>query len=165
MLKISTISVFPGIFEALSYGMPSRAMALGVVMKHLNIADYSSRKDKRVDDRPFGGGPGMVIQADVLQRALASLATPIPHVIIPDPKGPLFSQQDAKRLSLYPHLCFICGRYEGLDQRFLDAIPHERFSVCDAVASGGELPSALMIDAITREVDSVLGNHDSLEQE
>ena len=167
MLKISTISVLPDIFQCLNYGMSAIAQSRGVVMDHINISHHSTRPYGRVDDRPFGGGPGMVIQADILHNALAALRSTSPdiHVIIPDPKGKPFTQKDARRLSLSPHLVFICGRYEGLDQRFLDTTPHESFSVFDAISSGGEIPSALMIDAIIRELDNVLGNPQSLKED
>lgn len=167
MKSISTISIFPSIFDCLNYGVTSRATSQGIQLEHINLANYSERTDHRCDDRPFGGEHGMVIKPNVIDAAISASLQPHPDakIIVPDPKGKPFLQADAKRLSLHPHLVFLCARYEGLDERALQDRPHEKFSMGDVVLSGGELPAAMMIDAILREVHGILGNPQSLEND
>lgn len=167
MKKISTISYFPSIFNCLEHGVSSRASSLGITIEHFNIATFSDRKDHRCDDRPFGGEHGMVIKATVIDKALESVLKNKPDalLIVPDPKGKPLLQADAKRLSLYDNLVFLCARYEGIDERALKNIQHEKISIGDVVLSGGELPCAMMIDAILRETNGILGNRESLEND
>ena len=166
MKTISTISLFPQLFDCLNYGVAARASAL-LKINHTNLADYSERSDRRCDDRPFGGEHGMVIKAAIVDAALTAVLTQHPQslIIVPDPKGKPFLQSDAKRLSLQANLVFLCARYEGIDERALQGRTHEKFSIGDVVISGGELPAALMIDAIFREIHGVLGNPLSLEND
>lgn len=167
MKTISTISVFPDIFNCLNYGVTSRASQMDIHLNHINISTYSQREDKRIDDRPFGGQQGMVIKPNIIHDAISDHRSNYPHalLIVPDPKGKPFKQSDAKRLSLHQDIVFLCARYEGFDQRSLDQTPHESFSMGDFILSGGELAASMMIDAILREAPGILGNPNSLKHD
>lgn len=161
------ISIFPDMFNALHYGMPSKAIS----QQQLEIAlfnprNFTENKHQTVDDRPFGGGPGMVMMVDPLKKALnaAKKASPFtPKVIYLSPTGKRFDHDAALELSKAQALVFVAGRYEGVDQRFIDAEIDEEWSVGDYVTSGGELPIMIMIDTIIRQLPGVLGHEQSAE--
>lgn len=164
---IFTISLFPEIFNCLNHGVLRRASSEGVALTHLQLSDYAVRKDRRVDDRPFGGSSGMLLQAPIIDAALSDLKSHYPQaqLIVADPTGRPFKQSDAARLSRTPELIFLCGRYEGIDARVWHKHPAEFYSIGDVVVTGGELPACLMIDAILRELDGILGNPESRRQD
>ncbi len=131
---------------------------------YLNPRDYSTSKHHKVDDTAAGGGAGMVMVPQPLFDALRTLEDD-PHVIFAAPVGKQFTQNDAKRLSTKPHVVFVSGRYEGIDERVIERFADEVFSIGDYVLTGGELPSLVMTDAIVRNLEGVLGNSESLEYE
>lgn len=129
----------------------------------LNPRDFVTNAHKKVDDTKIGGGAGMLMACEGLFGALETIKGA--RVILASPVGKPFLQKDAIRLSEYSHIAFVCGRYEGIDERFTESLVHEVFCVGDFVLSGGELASLSMSDAILRNVDGVLGNQDSLIEE
>lgn len=165
-MKISTISLFPEIFKSLDYGVTGRALAANIVqLTHHQMRDASSRKDRRVDDTPYGGSCGMLLSVDVLERAIENAISKQPGKIIQlCPTGEKFTQKQAAKLSLEPHIVFLCGRYEGMDKRIESRIDCS-YSVGDYVLSGGELAAACMIDSIIRLLPGSLGNELSAPQD
>ncbi|MCI6988477.1 MAG: tRNA (guanosine(37)-N1)-methyltransferase TrmD [Campylobacter sp.] len=130
----------------------------------VNPRDFSDDKHKKVDEYMIGGGAGLLMQTKPIAKAVNSLKNK-PYIIYATPAGKLFSQNDAKRLAKKSHICFICGRYEGIDERIVEKYVNEVFCIGDFVLTGGELPSLCMSDAIARNIKSVLGNSASLEEE
>ncbi len=131
---------------------------------YLNPRDFSASKHFKVDDTAVGGGAGMVMTPQPLFDTLSTLGDET-HIIFVAPVGKQFTQNDAKRLASKPHIAFVSGRYEGIDERVLETFADEVFSIGDYVLTGGELPSLVMTDAIVRNIDGVLGNSESLEME
>ncbi|MFZ2890401.1 tRNA (guanosine(37)-N1)-methyltransferase TrmD [Sulfuricurvum sp.] len=131
---------------------------------YLNPRDFSTSKHHKVDDTAAGGGAGMLMTPQPLFDALRSLPEDS-HIIFVAPVGKQFTQNDAKRLSSKPHVVFVSGRYEGIDERVVERFGDEVFSIGDYVLTGGELPSLVMTDAIVRNIEGVLGNSESLEYE
>ncbi|MBI2484967.1 tRNA (guanosine(37)-N1)-methyltransferase TrmD [Candidatus Uhrbacteria bacterium] len=131
-----------------------------------NLRDWSpDKKHKKVDDKPFGGGPGMVMGIQAFDQALKKLKRKNARVILTSASGKRFTQADAKRLAKYDQLIFLCGRYEGVDHRVEKHLADEALSIGDYVLTGGELPALAMIDAITRLIPGVLGKEASLTME
>ena len=165
-MQIEIATLFPEMCEAvLSESIIGRARAAGhISVRCWNIREYTLDKHRRVDDVPYGGGRGMVMQADPIYRCYDAVQQDIgakPHVIYMSPKGRVLDQQRALELSVMPHIFVLCGHYEGVDQRILDEIVDEEISIGDYVLTGGELPAMVMIDAISRHVPGVLNNEDS----
>jgi len=141
-------------FGVLKSALEKNLLSLSVT----NIRDHAVDRHGSIDDRPYGGGDSMVMRPEPLRACVEAFATK-PRVIVSSPSGPKFAHQDACRLALSEvPLLFICGRFAGMDQRFVDRYVDEEFSVGDFVVSGGELPVLLMLDAILRQVPGVLGN-------
>jgi tRNA (guanine37-N1)-methyltransferase len=135
-------------------------------VEYINPRDYSASKHKKVDDTAVGGGAGMVMTPQPLFDALSDLrAKGDVHIVFTTPVGKPFNQNDAKRLAQKPHVAFVSGRYEGIDERVIETFADELFSIGDYILTGGELPSLVMSDAIARNLDGVLGNVASLETE
>lgn len=159
------ITLFPDMFQLLNYGIVGRAIREKLVCVDCwNPRDYAEDKYKRVDDRPYGGGPGMVMMAQPLHDAIqaAEKAAPIkPWVVHLSPQGQRFDQKAAAELLKKESLILIAGRYEGIDERLLELTVDEEWSIGDYVLSGGELPALTMIDAITRLIPDALGHKDS----
>lgn len=131
----------------------------------INIRDYSDNKHKKCDDYPFGGGAGMVMMIQPIYSAIMAIDPDRKaHRIFTSPKGITFSQGIVKELSSYEHLIILCGHYEGVDQRVIDLLIDEEISIGDFVLTGGELPSMVMVDAISRYVDGVISK-ESLDEE
>ncbi|WP_228568956.1 tRNA (guanosine(37)-N1)-methyltransferase TrmD [Campylobacter sputorum] len=133
----------------------------------LNPRDFSKNRYKKVDDYMIGGGAGLLMSAQPLDDLLMHLKKMDKNVkiIFSTPVGKKFTQQDAKRLSNFSHLCFVCGRYEGIDERIYELFADELFCIGDFVLTGGELPALCMCDAISRNIGGVLGNSNSLVEE
>ena len=130
----------------------------------INIRDFAANKHNRVDDYPYGGGRGMVMQAEPIYRAYESVCNAVgekPHVVYMSPKGKVFSQAHAVRLSRMENLLILCGHYEGVDQRIIDEIVDEEISIGDYVLTGGEIPAMAVIDSVSRMIEGVLSNEDS----
>jgi tRNA (guanine37-N1)-methyltransferase len=131
---------------------------------YLNPRDFSTSKHHKVDDTAAGGGAGMLMTPQPLFDTLKTLPEEA-HIIFVAPVGKQFTQNDAKRLARKPHVVFVSGRYEGIDERVVERFGDEVFSIGDYVLTGGELPSLVMTDAIVRNIEGVLGNSESLEYE
>lgn len=158
-MKISVLTLFPNMFEGpLGESIIGRAVEKNLLeLNILNIRDYTKNKHKKVDDYPYGGGAGMVMQADPIFNALESLETKKSRIIYVTPKGKVFNQELAINLSKEEDLVFICGHYEGIDQRVIDYWVTDEISIGDYVLTGGELPAMVMIDSIARMIPGVLG--------
>lgn len=161
------MTLFPEMVEnGLKESIIGRAVSNGQIsVNAINIRDYSNDKHGHVDDYPYGGGAGMVIKAAPVYDCYSALCESIkgdkPRVLFMSPKGKTFNQNMAIDLAKEDNLVFLCGHYEGIDQRVLDEIVTDEVSLGDFVLTGGELPAMVMIDAISRHVKGVLGNEDS----
>jgi tRNA (guanine37-N1)-methyltransferase len=155
--------MFPG---TLGLSLSGKALKNGIwSLKTINIRDYADNKNGKVDDVPFGGGPGMVIKPDVLDRALNSVADEKGPRIYLSPRGKFFDQEFAKDLSKEKGAVFICGRYEGVDERFLIKNDITELSVGDYILSGGEVGAQTILDATIRLLPDVIGNSEGLVDE
>ena len=161
-MKIDILTLFPEMCEnVLSESIIGRARKNGLVdINCHNIRDFAGNKHNRVDDAPYGGGKGMVMQAEPIYNCFKSLydeqTEDKPHLIYMSPKGKTFKQEDAIRLSKLQRVVLLCGHYEGVDQRVIDEIVDEEISVGDYVLTGGELPALVVTDALCRMIDGVL---------
>ena len=165
-MKIDVVTLFPGMFRALSeYGVSGRAIDAGIVnLRCWNPRDYAQDIHKVVDDRPYGGGPGMVMMLEPLRQAIrdARNAEEKPaRVIYLSPQGRKLDQKGMKELSSRERLVLVCGRYEGIDERLISAEVDEEWSIGDYVLSGGEMAAMVMIDGVTRLLPNALGHADS----
>lgn len=168
-MRIDVLTIFPEMVEhGLRYGVIDRAHQEGRWRLHAwNLRDYAGNRYGSIDDRPFGGGPGMVMRPEPLEAAYQALcqnAGTKPHFIYLSPQGKPLSQSRVVELAKLPHLALLAGRYEGVDERFLDTHVDEEISIGDYVLTGGELPAMVLIDAVIRQQPGVL-EPDSLEQE
>lgn len=173
-MRFHVLTLFPEmIMNGLNTSIIGRAMNKGLIeLEAVNIRDYATNKHKKVDDYPYGGGAGMVMQAEPVYLSYKSIADNIlektgkkPRVIYLTPQGKVFNQQMAEELSKEEDIIFLCGHYEGIDERVLEMIVTDNVSIGDYVLTGGELPSMVMIDTISRLVDGVLNNDDSAKYE
>ena len=161
-MQFDVLTLFPEMFNILNESIIGRAKEKGLINVNLiNIRDFSKNKHKKVDDTPYGGGAGMVIQPDVVYDAYKSVITSNEksekaRVIYMSPQGKKLDQQKVEELSKQEHLILLCGHYEGIDQRVLDSIVDEEISIGDYVLTGGELPAMVLIDSVSRYVDGVL---------
>lgn len=170
MIQFGIITLFPEMFTAFSQsGITARAVTDQHVQLHFwNPRDFVNDAHRTVDDRPYGGGPGMVMMAEPLQQAIAAAkkqlgeATPVYYL---SPQGPVFQQAQARAMAHLSSVIFLCGRYEGVDQRLLDRCVDHELSIGDYVVSGGELPAMIVMDAMTRLLPGVLGCADSAVQD
>lgn len=163
-MQFTILTLFPEMFSGiLDTSILGRATKRGIISTHLvQIRDFAIDKHRRTDDAPFGGGPGMVLKADVLDRALAYVRESMPgRVIFLSPQGKPFEQADARRLAGMPHLILVCGHYEGVDERVVEARADEELSLGDFVLTGGELPAMAILDAVARLTPGVLGDEAS----
>lgn len=168
-MKIAIVTIFPEMFSALHSGIPGRAIQNKLVEFTLyNPRDYTSDPRRRVDDRPYGGGPGMVMMIEPLQKAIHAAkkaAGATSRVIALSPSGKKFDQAAAKALSQMESIIFVNGRYEGIDERLVQLEVDEAYSIGDYVISGGEFASMVIIDALTRLLPGALGDEQSAEQD
>jgi tRNA (guanine37-N1)-methyltransferase len=159
------LTLFPNIFKTpLQESIIKKAIDKGSVKFNIiNIRDFAEDIHKTCDDNPYGGGPGMVMKIEPIYKAMKSVEKNIgkPKYILLTPQGKIFNEDTAIRLSKVSHICLICGRYEGTDERML-AFIDEEISVGDYVLSGGEIPALILIDSITRRIPGVLGNEESI---
>ncbi len=163
------VTLFPEIFSALECGITGRALKEKLIeMACWNPRDFTQNKHRNVDDRPYGGGPGMVMMAQPLQDAIraAKIAAPqASSVIYLSPQGKRFDQRAAEQMLQKKNLILVAGRYEGVDERLLELEVDEEWSLGDYVLSGGELAAMVIIDAITRLIPGALGHEDSAAQD
>lgn len=167
-MKFNIVSLFPQIFDALEWGIVGRALEKRLVeIQHWNPRDYTSDVHHTVDDRPYGGGPGMVMKAEPLLQAIrdAKAINPGAKAIYLSPQGQRLTQSAAAQLAQEPGLILIAGRYEGIDERVIQLEVDEEWSIGDYVLSGGEFPALVLIDAITRLLPGALGDEQSAEQD
>ena len=167
MWSATVLSLFPEMFPGtLGLSIAGKALKNDIwSLKMINIRDFSNDKNGKVDDVPFGGGHGMVIKPDVIDKALNSVIDAKGPRIYLSPRGKKFDQRFAKRLSEEKGAVFICGRYEGVDERFLDDNDIIELSVGDYVLSGGELGVQIVLDATIRLLPNVIGNPEGLIEE
>ena len=169
-MRVEVISIFPEMFAAISqYGITSRAVKQGLLQLNCRqLRDYTHDRHQTVDDRPFGGGPGMVMKIQPLEDALAAAkadAGEAAKVIYLSPQGRQLNQRAVRELASEQALILIAGRYEGIDERFIETHVDEEWSIGDYVLSGGELPAMVLIDAVTRLLPGALGHADSAEED
>lgn len=166
--NIKIITLFPEIFDALKCGIVGRALENNLInIQCFNPRSYTNDKYGKVDDRSYGGGPGMVMMVEPLRKAIldAKNECQINRTIHLTPRGDLFNQEKAKALSQEKNLILVCGRYEGIDERLIDLEVNEELSIGDYVLSGGEAAAMVIIDAITRLMPNALGDENSAEQD
>ena len=167
---IGIVSLFPEMFQALThYGITRRAIEKGILeVETWNPRDFALDRHKTVDDKPYGGGPGMLMKVeplnDAIQAARQKSATTCPVVYL-SPQGRRMTQADFNRLAELPELILVAGRYEGVDERLIESVIDEEISIGDFVVSGGELPAMVLIDGITRLLPDAVGDRESVEQE
>src|SRR3989338_3056149 len=163
------ITIFPeAVLPYAEASILGRAQKNGLIgIKAHNLRDWAEDKHRTVDDTPYGGGPGMVMKVEPIEKAVKAIKVKKGKklVIMTAASGKPFTQADAVRLAKYTQLIFICGRYEGIDARVEEEVADEVFSIGPYVLTGGELPALVMIDAIARQVPGVLGKKESLAQE
>ena len=169
-MRIDVMTLFPDfIAQAAAVGVVGRAQERGLLSLHgWNPRDYATGGYRRVDDRPFGGGPGMVMLLEPLRACLEAVraADPVPApVIYMSPQGAPLTQKKARELAALPRMILLCGRYEGVDERFLEAEVDEELSIGDYVLSGGELAAAVVIDAVGRLQEGALNDAESAIQD
>ena len=167
MMQAQIFTLYPELFPGpLNKGLYGKALSNNIWnLKIVNIRDYSSDKHKTVDDTPFGGGSGMLIKPDVLANSLDQNVKPNEKIYYLTPKGKLFSQKLAKKLSKEKTINLICGHFEGVDQRVIDTRNIEELSIGDYVLSGGETAALVVLDSILRLIPGVLGNDQSISEE
>jgi len=169
MMRIDVVTLFPEMIrERAAYGIQGRAIENGLLLLETwNPRDYSDDKHRGVDDRPYGGGPGMVMQVQPLRAAIqrAKAAAAAAPVIYLSPQGVRFDQGKARELAGLERIILIAGRYEGIDERLIGLEVDEELSVGDYVLSGGELPALIVMDAVTRLLPGALGDADSAQED
>ena len=171
-MKFSVMTLFPDMVRSvLSESIIGRAEESGKIeIECVNIRDFTTDKHRKTDDTPYGGGVGMVMTCQPIFDCYRKVMEGIPEgnktrVIYMSPKGRLFSHQVARELSEYDNLIFLCGHYEGVDQRVIDALVDEEISIGDYVVTGGEIPACIVIDATSRLIDGVLSSSECYEGE
>jgi tRNA (guanine37-N1)-methyltransferase len=168
-MRFDVITIFPEIFSGVfDFGIVRRAVEAGLIEIHVHdLRDHTSDKHRQVDDRPFGGGAGMVMKPEPLFRAVEAIsrATPDASVVLLSPQGRLFDQRVAEEYSRKPNIILICGRYEGVDERVTEHLAHDEVSIGDYVLTGGEIPAMVVVDAVTRLIPGALGCGESAERE
>ena len=164
-MKIDILTLFPEAFAPLKTSILSRAEQAEILKINIvDIRDFSKDKHKKCDDYPFGGGAGMLMTLQPLFDAIKSVYTDDAKIIFPSPVGEKFGVSKAQELSTFDHLIFVCGHYEGVDDRLFELFDIEQISIGDYVLTGGELPSMVIIDTLSRFVDGVI-TKDSLTDE
>jgi tRNA (guanine37-N1)-methyltransferase len=167
-MQFDVITIFPEIFRgAFEFGIIRRAVEAGLIRIAIHdLRDYTVDRHRQVDDRPFGGGAGMVMKPEPLFKAIeAARGEGEKSVVLLSPQGRLFSQDVAEEFSRKPGLVLVCGRYEGVDERVVEHLVDAEISIGDYVLSGGEIPAMVVVDAVTRLIPGALGCEQSAERE
>lgn len=170
MKQIAVITLFPGVFSIVAdYGVTGRALKQGLLrLTTWNPREYTDDSHRTVDDRPYGGGPGMVMKVEPLARTIEAARkslTESSRVIYLTPQGRRLDQAGVRELAAYDNLILLAGRYEGIDERLIEAEVDEEWSIGDYVVSGGELPAMVLIDALIRILPGALGHEDSARED
>ncbi len=171
-MRFDLITIFPEFFAGpLEHGIIRRAREAGIIETHVHdLRNWTHDRHRTVDDRPFGGGEGMVLKPEPLFEAVEALLgpegqargpAPTSAIVLLSASGKLFRQAEARRLSAFGRIVLLCGRYEGVDERVAEHLATDEISIGDFVLSGGELPAAMVLDAVTRLLPGALGNEDS----
>jgi tRNA (guanine37-N1)-methyltransferase len=164
-MKFNVLTLFPEMFSALDESIIGRGKEKGLIdINLINIRDFSKNKHKKVDDTPYGGGAGMVMEPTVVYDAYCSVKESNAKVIYMSPQGKTLNQQMVQDLAKEENIILLCGHYEGIDQRVIDEIVDEEISIGDYVLTGGELPAMVLIDSVSRYVEGVL-KEDSIQEE
>ena len=164
-MKINVMSLFPEIIESSLKGLVGKAIDRKIAeLNLLDLKDFSQNQYGSVDDSPYGGGEGMVISIEPLEACLSAIKKP-GKIIFLTPQGKIFDQNTAIELSSLKELTLVCGRYEGIDQRFIDSYVDEEISIGDYILSGGESAASVVIDAILRNKENVIGNQVSVKND
>jgi tRNA (guanine37-N1)-methyltransferase len=168
-MRFDRVTIFPEIFRGVfEFGIIRRAVEAGLVEINVrDLRDYTHDRHHQVDDRPFGGGAGMVMKPGPLFRAVEHVThgSPGANVVMLSPQGRLFGQREAEEFAGREHLVLICGRYEGVDERVVERVATDEISIGDYVLSGGEIPAMVVIDAVARLVPGALGSAESARQD
>ena len=166
-MNINIITLFPEIFEALNYGLLGQAIEREDIKVNIfNLREHQINKHGQVDDKPYGGGQGMVLMAEPLEKSLNDIPINLlGRVINLSPQGSLLNHQKAKELSSLSSITIISGRYEGIDERFISQYVDEEISIGDFVLSGGEFAALSLIDSLSRFIPGVIGNKQSVDQD
>ncbi len=168
-MRFDILTLFPQMLsDVSSYGVIGRAIEKDLIQLGVwNPRDYAENHHRSVDDRPYGGGPGMVMTIQPMQAALAAVRRSAGpgKVVLLSPQGRLLNHKLVAELAIYDHLIFVCGRYEGIDERFIKHEIDDEISIGDYVISGGELAAAVVVDAVSRLLQGVLGKYQSAEED
>ncbi len=166
-MQIDVITLFPEVVTVpLNASIMGRAQEKGALeLRVHDLREHGRGKYRQVDDMPYGGGPGMVMRPEPIFTQIEAIKTPQSRVIFMSPQGQRFDQRAAQRLSAEPHLIFLCGHYEGVDQRVVEALVDEELSIGDYVLTNGAIAAAVVVDAIVRLLPGVLGDEQSAVQE
>jgi tRNA (guanine37-N1)-methyltransferase len=166
-MLIDILSLFPEYFQGpFEVSILKRAIEKRIIeVRHTNIRDFAEGKHRKVDDRPFGGGPGMVLMPKPLTKAIRSRKEEKSYVIYLTPQGKKLTANTCERLALIPHLILVCGHYEGIDQRVIDSEIDEEISIGDYVLTNGCLPAIVLVDAVVRFIPGVLGHEEAAQQD
>lgn len=166
-MKIDILTLFPSMLEEVfSYSIIGRAIKNKLIeLNYINIRDFSEDKHRRVDDYPFGGGPGMVMKPEPIYKAIESVKKANSRVIYLTPKGKVYNQSLAKELSKEQHLILLCGHYEGIDNRIVENYIDDEISIGDYVLTGGEISAMVIVDTVARLIPGVLSGKESYEEE
>ena len=166
-MQIDIITLFPDIFFGpFSESIISRAISNGIVeINSIDLRDYTDDKHRTVDDTPYGGGPGMLMKADPLFKAVEDCKNNDSYVILATPQGEPYNQKIAEELSEKKHLVFVCGHYEGVDERVRTGLVDREISIGDYVLTSGNLPAMVIVDSVVRLLPGVLGDYESTKDE
>lgn len=162
-MRIDILSLFPDYFKGpFDHSIVARAQQRGLIeLNQIDIRTFATDRHRRVDDRPYGGGPGMVMLAEPIDEAIKSCRSELTHVIHLSPQGKPLTAEVARTLAQKSHVVMLCGHYEGIDQRVLDQHVDEEISIGDYVLTNGCLPAIVLVDALVRFVPGVLGHEDA----
>lgn len=164
-MKYNILTIFPEMFTPLRESILGRASENGIIeFNIINFRDYTKDKHNRVDDTPYGGGAGMILQVEPIISAIRDKELKGKFIYM-SPRGKILNEEKARELSTKDEITIICGHYEGIDQRVLDELHAEEISVGDFILTGGELPAMLLIDCVSRFIDGVLSSEESMEDE
>ncbi len=162
-LRFTALTLFPEMFETIkNEGVIARAIKNNIIQfDTVYLRDFANNSRKNVDNNPIGGGDGMVLRADIAEKAILSVAGDSTFIVNLTPSGKIFNSEIAKKLAQKKHILLLCGRYAGFDHRLIQRYAHINISIGDFVLSGGELPTMCLIDSISRFIPGVLGNQES----